>query len=497
MRYASLGRLLRRLLSAAVFAAALAEAGKVHAESDHYTVIISDTHFGVGRDKSGAWDAYEDARWEGDFEKFLTYVADTGGGKAHLIINGDAFELWQSRDVPCAYADKDAGCSEADALLRLKNVFKAHDRELELLKQFASTADNRLTIVVGNHDVALLLPAVKAELFKTFAVPGCRFTFEQDGVWESQDGKVRAEHGHQIGEDPNAFAGWPNPFMQLNGQTHVRRPWGEKFVQDFYNQFETKYPVIDNMTDELKAARLGLQMEGVRGSAQGMLEFLKFVALRESWSQAKQILGGDSEGSAPWNIAKERAKGAAFLEQSFPKGDIAQLALASAGRADADAFVRDKARLTDAEIVQICDIRASRGAVLSCARPLSSVASSALTIRDTIFKKYLGSLKKPPRVFVYSHTHLAESFDITNPDVQVFNSGAWQRLITPERVRARATNGKKPEDVLRRLVPEDLEACYSFVGIAPYSGAVPKAQLLSFRVDKEHAQGVSGSKRCH
>jgi hypothetical protein len=65
---------------------------------------------------------------------------------------------------------------------------------------------------------------------------------------------------------------------------------------------------------------------------------------------------------------------------------------------------------------------------------------------------------------------LDRTFSITNPDIEVFNSGAWQRLITPEQVKARATHGKKPADVLRTLVPEALDACYSFVVMAPYTG---------------------------
>lgn len=470
------------------------------AKSERYTFIISDTHFGVGRDSRGAWDAYEDARWPEDLATFLTHIATIGEGKADLVINGDVFELWQSRQVPCNYANKDAGCSEDDALRRFKAAVAAHSAEIKALKAFASNKDNTLTFVVGNHDVALLLPSVKQELNQTFA--GCKFAFGESGVWQSGDGKVRAEHGHQIGEDLNAFAGWPRPFIKLDGRTHVRRPWGEQFVQDFYNQFESKYPVIDNITDELKAMRFGLKAEGIQGSMQGSMEFLKFLALHESWTQATQVLGGEGGGASAWDIEKERSKGRAFLQESFPTGDVAVQVLQTVSTSDADAFVRDRARLSDADIRAICDARFSKKAagskVVPCARPaMGNLVNSVLTKRVATFRAYLDGMHRVPRVFVFSHTHLAERFSVTNPDVTVINTGAWQRLISPEQIEARALAKKqKVQDLLRKLVPEDLDACYSFVAIPPYK-TEPQADLLSWRLDKQHPAGESSSKPCN
>jgi len=500
MHELSLSRWRWLMMNIVVFAYWLALAAPVHAKSDRYVFVISDTHFGVGRDKTGAWDAYEDARWPGDLATFLKYAGVTGAGKADLVINGDVFELWQSRDIPCVYSSKDAGCSDADALLRFKKVVTAHAEEINLLKAFASTADNKLTLVVGNHDVALLLPSVKAELLRTFACPECKVSFQDTGVWQSDDGKVRAEHGHEIGEDLNAFDGWPQPFIRLNATTHVRRPWGEQFVQDFYNQFETKYPAIDNITDELKAMRLGLQAEGVRGSMKGTLEFLRFLALHESWTQAMQLMGEDGSAGSAWVVANERAKGALFLEQSFAENDVVQQLLKNVKRADADKFVRDSARLSDPDIIAICDARAGRKASglpgTLCDHPAGNLVNNALTHRLAIFTAYLSRIKPLPRVFVYSHTHSAERFVVINPDVEVLNTGAWQRLVSPEQIDAKAkAAGKKSEEILRQLRPEDLEACYNFVAIAPY-GNLPKAELRSWRVDKNHPNGESSLKMC-
>ena len=56
----------------------------------------------------------------------------------------------------------------------------------------------------------------------------------------------------------STITGWPTPFVEQGGVTYLRRPRGEEFVQDFYNQFEAKYPIIDNLADEVSGVRYGL-----------------------------------------------------------------------------------------------------------------------------------------------------------------------------------------------------------------------------------------------
>ncbi|HSG38094.1 MAG TPA: hypothetical protein VLE27_00530, partial [Thermoanaerobaculia bacterium] len=60
------------------------------------TVILSDTHFGVGHGADGEWHPFEDFRWLEDFKKFLAEVDAKGKSAVDLVLNGDSFELWQS-----------------------------------------------------------------------------------------------------------------------------------------------------------------------------------------------------------------------------------------------------------------------------------------------------------------------------------------------------------------------------------------------------------------
>ena len=121
---------MNRALPASVTALVIAVIGATGREpaarqpSDRWIVAISDLHFGVGRD-GNAWHSMEDFRWGPEFQAFLDEVHTRGGGKVDLVIAGDAFELWQSRTPDCTPPERDAGCSEAEALSRLKAVIAA------------------------------------------------------------------------------------------------------------------------------------------------------------------------------------------------------------------------------------------------------------------------------------------------------------------------------------------------------------------------------------
>ena len=63
----------------------------------------------------------------------------------------------------------------------------------------------------------------------------------------------------------------------------------------------------------------------------------------------------------------------------------------------------------------------------------------------------------------------------------VINGGAWQRTLTPVQYeRLRTERGVSDDQLLRSLAPEDLEPCYSFVQVPPYTG-VPAPAVRYWR----------------
>ena len=478
-----------------------------------HLVVISDLHLGVGK-TGGAWNVMEDFRWTAEFAAFLDDVHLRAKGAADLVIAGDTFELWQSLITDCADPNPDRGCTEAEALSRLARIVGEHGAELQALGAFARKGTNRVVFVPGNHDAALLFPRVAAAAVGATG-DGTRVSVESRGYWLSADKSVLVEHGHQIGQEVNRYSAWPRPFVGTNPQ-HLERPWGEQFVQLFYNQYEAKYPIIDNVSEESVGIRYAKEIEGWTGISRGLGKFLYFYLAKLSLAQRVASLG---EGKEPvWDIEAIRKQGGQFLVDSLPSDDP----VGRAARQPATQLPPSLAEITDAELVAICDARAQIAAyqkehalpatVTHCPVKDGTMGAIGQAIlqrsRATLFAAHLGErfqeleaskqITFPFTLFVYGHTHLADAgfrpLAKSHPDWDplVVNTGAWQRTVTPaqlEALRCRTTAGQS----LIELSPNELPACYNVVWIDPAPVAAgPKAGARTAKT-RYWTKGVAGT----
>jgi len=486
----------RRLIWIPILFAIFASAAT--AQNTRLTVFISDTHFGVGKTQDGNWHPYEDARWAPEFKLFLEELNRQGNGHTDLILNGDTFELWQSLDNDCTYPDENLSCTEVEALRRLRRVIAAHQAELDSIRAFAVAGDNRVFILPGNHDAALQFSGLAAEVLRAIGAPADRVTITTDGYWLSADGMIYAEHGHQIGKDPNEFSNWPTPFVEKNGVIYMQRPWGEQFVQKFYNSYEMKYPIIDNIMGEIAGVRYGFAAEGNFGVVRALGSFFVFYLLQSSWTQINQSLG--SQQGSKWDTVAIRKGGDRFFAESIPNDDPLR-SLVEKSLSDGT-FGTKLSDLTDEDLQSICDVRAAIVAddtrnhktprVTLCPKlSLGAAAASVIQSRDTIFQKHLTDMwnrlrasgkTRPFTLFVFSHTHLAEAsyspFERSSSSWRpiVVNTGAWQRTISEQQLQSLMRDkGLQARDVLK-LQPENLPPCYPVIIVSPYS-STPQSLL--------------------
>lgn len=499
----------------------IASAPQLEQSHTSLTVIISDLHFGVGRlstSPGAEWHPYEDFRWKDEFGLFLAEINARGNGNATLILNGDTFELWQSlSETDCRHENNlglDFGCSESEALDRIRRVIHEHQLELNALREFASVGANRIVLIPGNHDAALLFPSVGSAaigaIVKNNAELLQKVTIEKTGYWRSPDKLILAEHGHQIGEDVNSWKeNWPSPFVTgSDGISYLIRPWGEQFVQDYYNLFEYRYPIIDNIAEETEAVKYAMRAGGLIDSTKDVVGFIKFFLFDTSWNQFSSVLerqDSTTPTESEWDLATIRKIGSSFLVDSLPVNHPFYNSAVEAfqkGRLDY-AF----AKLTEHEIEEICTARKemravqeyqgteseNRVKVCPTLNPTLSSSFQSLMRRDEAVqaehfrmacKALQDCVSSPFQVFVYSHTHRAK-YPAANESMQedwrpmVVNTGAWQRVTNRERLeRERKRRGIKDEKEMLRLKPEDLPPCYSFVEIPSYApGEKPTAQL--------------------
>jgi UDP-2,3-diacylglucosamine pyrophosphatase LpxH len=465
-------------------------------------VVISDLHMGAGEKAIGQYYAQEDFRWGEDFVTFLDAIYRAGGGKTWLVIAGDMFELWENAAGDPCDAEQNLGCTEDEALARMVRIVSAHRVELQALGAFASRGpSNRVIIVPGNHDAALLYPRVR-DLVKAAARPTRpdRFEFMTTGRWISPGEKIVVEHGHQF--DPaNRFDHWPTPMLLApSGATRLESPFGEELVRQFFDPIEQKYEAVDNIGDS--GLLYGVKAAGFVGSTKAVTDFVKLLTLDASPRQFSEFLSSDTEHLPKWDLATVRAAPLDFLLNGIPADDpegmLVRETLSPPTPEITAAATATVDSMTDEELQAICwsryvmNLQQEKASIAEplrqqrCANlpggDLGYLKNKAITsVRGSLYyvHQYIESVvsqlpsirsSDTPVTFVYGHTHTAMRAEPSrNARFTIVNDGAWQRLISGNSMAELAKkNGWAAGDVLKKVRLADLPACYSFVWI-PFS----------------------------
>jgi UDP-2,3-diacylglucosamine pyrophosphatase LpxH len=464
---------------------------------------------GLGRDAGGAWAASEDFRWPGALKGFLDFLSQRGNHAVDLVIAGDLFELWQPpQQVKCVGASAELGCTVDEMVTIAKAVVSAHAQEMGLLAEFAERGDNRVHLIPGNHDAALLLEPVWQQFAGPLRAEKGRVLLVQSGVWVSADGLVVVEHGHQIGADVNRYEDWPKPPVRSErDKTYVVRPWGERFVQVVFNEQEAQYPIIDNLSPEAAGVRYRMADRGVWGSLEDLARFIAFNLFETSAAQKTALLGapkGEPE-EKKWHLSVARKSGhrlfVAALAPSDPfrKELMANDQQAAALRKELDLLAANEKRLTDGAVRSLCDLAAANskdGWVLCRPANLGALVQGAVVPLSWQLREHLATRLAEfthMRVFIYGHTHamqvpwrLAVN---SSTGVVVANSGAFQRLVDEEGfialIKSRSWSAAEG---LRHLRPDDLPPCYGVI-LVPYESARPVPKAHAWWMSEDAAAG--------
>jgi hypothetical protein len=452
--------------------------GAAQATAQRAIVVISDLHMGGGRDEAGLWRRDEEFRWSPEFAGFLSAIDAQHRSAVDLVLNGDTFEL-PSR--------------EADALAALDRVLAAHNAELQALAAFVKAGTNRIVLIPGDRDSALRFGKVAERLVRALRSPPDRVTAAVSGYWLSPDGRVHAEHGHEL-----RF-----------------RTRDSGALQELYDRLEERYPAVDNVAIAASGAKYGLAAGTTLSSGEAVALLVRDALLNVSWQQFRMELDDGDVQPPQWDLAQARSLGGSLLVASLPDDDaLKALAAALDAKGGLAAVARD---LTDQELTALCDYRAAvrrarrrfeplvtqftpRGpAVAECPRTpdtRGAIFDYFWRSRDDFFRGYVERARarskgaNAPIVFAIGHTHLAdraqsyanmisggllkipmEGFSPVRGALTpvVINGGAWNRTITPVQLeRLRAERGVSWHDLLTSFQPEELPPCYTFVLVPAY-----------------------------
>ncbi len=137
-------------------------------------------------------------------------------------------------------------------------MLAAHSREVDALAAFSKSELNRVVLVPGDVDAALLFPAVRERVEQAFDAVEGRVTVATSGAWTSADGQVYVEHGHQLEWRADRFQDWPEPFVEHDGRRHLGQPWGQRAIAGLLGDREQRLPSIDNFADLVAGLSRGL-----------------------------------------------------------------------------------------------------------------------------------------------------------------------------------------------------------------------------------------------
>ena len=482
------------------------------AQAPRSYVLISDLHFGPGHTADGKWDPIDDFRWPRALRGFLDFSSKWGHDNVDLIILGDFFELWQHPAIPCAAQDPDLGCTTTEMKKVVGRIVEQHHEELVSLWGFAEKGTNRLIVVPGNHDAALLSDVIWSQVSQSVGHPNARVTRSVDGYWTSEDGFILGEHGHQVGIDVSGYGKlWPAGFRGAESAAYPR-PGGSCSSNHSSTRAEVTFPIIDNVIPQSKAVGLLLKNQNVSADAAQVARFLAFNAVRTSLSQkvTLNISTPDSQKSEThgWDVAKGRSLGYKLFADSLADGDwwrdsLLQEQMPSLGRTER----ADEARRRPGEDEHGAGrdaLRPDRASRQGQPRfPSRAVYVATRTLRGELSHSRSHGLAshfkdvrpKYPKagLFVYGHTHeMAPKFTVPMSDgrsIDVLNTGAFQRLTDVAGLAALQKDRSLATELdVLKLVPEDLKPCYSAV-LIEYHGRDPDPVLKYWYMAEGDSEG--------
>lgn len=373
--------------------------------------VISDLHLG------GA-EGFQMCTSEGRrrITRFIDWVAGQKceGNEVQLVLNGDIVDFLAEEDEAGGFSA--FVTDEKKARRKLTRIAGECESVLASLRRFTA-AGNRLTLLIGNHDVELSLPAVRRHFLSLLGEGRIEYFYDNEAF---SIGPVLIEHGNRYdgwnmvnhgelrqvrsqlsrGETPSEFAAQP----------------GSELVARVMNPVKKEFAFVDLLKPEtggvvpiLAVLNPGLWRE-------------VGTAMRQSvtaWYRGRFTEEGLPE-RADYVAASVSEKEATTQDQALPEALRNGLDAADAAAADALPSGSQVGRAKDIAVAGL----------LKAFRAWRSKADLAFNVEHED-DEYLNPARehaKRFRVVVFGHTHLAKRIDLGNGALYL-NTGTWADVM--------------------------------------------------------------------
>jgi UDP-2,3-diacylglucosamine pyrophosphatase LpxH len=404
--------------------------------------VISDLHIGGAYPVPGSGDTrgfrlntHVDVATQ--FVTRLTASA-TAGVSLELVINGDLVDFLAERSssgpvwVPFT-PDPDDACQKLEAIVTRDQPF------FDALARFLA-AGHRLTLLLGNHDIELDLPPVRAKFASLLGIGG-----HTDYEFIANDeayviGGALIEHGNRYDgfnmvdyDSLRRVSALMSRRQEANNHYTFDAPPGSKMVAWVINPIKEQYRFIDLLMPENGAVvPLLLALEPGARDLLGKVAVLGLEADRDAKTLPPLPSGAapaPAGGQVLQSLVHTSLGARAFGYLRALEHDLASID-AKVATADATArvdFDRDRGLACLLTAHKDGDVQARLPALLEALRALQGDKTFDRSVETGT--EYLNSARALARqggfqIVTYGHTHLAKKVPLDNGAVY-FNSGAW------------------------------------------------------------------------
>lgn len=208
-------------------------------------LVISDLHLGAGKYLENNFNCLEDFHFDKELVEFFTFfcTGEYSSRDVELIINGDFLDFLA---VPYVKHFDDEFWSESASLAKLDLILKAHKEVFISLNDFVSKKNKKLTYILGNHDIELVLEKVRKnflDIFDDINLERVDIIFDNSTEYRPIE-KVVIKHGHEY-EIAHSYSHEKIVRKDKNGEDYILPPWGSYYVTRVINRFKPERHYIN------------------------------------------------------------------------------------------------------------------------------------------------------------------------------------------------------------------------------------------------------------
>ncbi|HEX2447171.1 MAG TPA: metallophosphoesterase [Methyloceanibacter sp.] len=405
--------------------------------------VISDLHLGGGEGFQMC-----SAAGRARLARFIEWVAAQKQEVADLwlVLNGDVVDFLAETDDAGGFSAFNV--DQAQAVRKLTRIAESCEDFFAALKKYVKTGA-KLTVLLGNHDVELSLPAVRTEFLSRLGGGDVEFLYDNEAF---SIGPVLIEHGNRY-DDWNMVN--HNQLREIRSRLSRREASrafaaqpGSELVAQLMNPLKKKFAFVDLLKPEtgavvpiLAVLNPTLWMKTAPALKRGVLAWHRGRFTEEGTPEQDDYVAGevDSQHGQPVPDLPET------LSKPF---------------AEATALIADLPPASD-EISFVDDVAIP--ALLEAFRRWRSSADLAFNINHedgTYLEKAQILANRGFKVVIFGHTHHAKRIDLEGGAVYL-NTGTWADLMRlPPSVYAgsQAEGAKALKEFLQRVKANDINA---------------------------------------